>query len=281
MTRSAREASPPSDRDVSSLTYPKTMNRREIALAYIRREVEETGELTLFALRQAQEHRIGHAAMMAAAREGLRRRKLAAERLAAPSRARAVDASTPPTGPQTPTPMTSPHTRIVEAQAAITELEADLRRHEKMLADAKRARAQADEVREIEVLVANDHALIASWNRVIAEQEQNASDPVLIELRRRVEVLTFEECVVALISRDNAGPLSVPIKTPESLDRLRDSVFDKARRGELTLPAQPAPRKTRQARLLPIVTISGKRYYRDDRLREHRAVDDPHDRLPL
>jgi hypothetical protein len=32
---------------------------------------------------------------------------------------------------------------------------------------------------------------------------------------------------------------------------------------------------------LPIVTINGKRYYRDDRLREYRAVDNPHDRLPL
>lgn len=177
--------------------------------------------------------------------------------------------------------MTYPRARTAEASAAITELEADLRRHDKMLVDAKRAGAHTDEVREIEVLVANNHALIASWNRVIAEQDQNASDPVLIELRRRVDELTFEECVVALISRDNAGPLSAPIKTPESLDRLRDSVFDKARRGELTLPAQPAPRKTRQARRLPIVTINGKRYYRDDRLREHRAVDDPHDRLPL
>jgi hypothetical protein len=35
------------------------------------------------------------------------------------------------------------------------------------------------------------------------------------------------------------------------------------------------------ARQLPIVTINGKRYYRDDRLGEYRAVNNPHDRLPL
>lgn len=80
------------------------MNRREIALAYIRREVQETGELTLFALRKAQEHRIGYAAMMAAAREGIRHRKLAAERPARPSHAQPVDDSTPPTRPELPTP---------------------------------------------------------------------------------------------------------------------------------------------------------------------------------
>jgi hypothetical protein len=34
------------------------------------------------------------------------------------------------------------------------------------------------------------------------------------------------------------------------------------------------------ARELPIVQINGTRYYRDARLREHRAVDNPHDRLP-
>lgn len=30
---------------------------------------------------------------------------------------------------------------------------------------------------------------------------------------------------------------------------------------------------------LPIVTIDGKPYFRDDRLREFRAVDNPHDRI--
>jgi hypothetical protein len=60
------------------------MNRRDIAFAAIRRQVEESGELTVFALRTAQEHRIGYAAMMAAAREGLRRRKLVTEGFALP-----------------------------------------------------------------------------------------------------------------------------------------------------------------------------------------------------
>lgn len=34
-------------------------------------------------------------------------------------------------------------------------------------------------------------------------------------------------------------------------------------------------------RKLPVVEIDGRPYYRDDRLREYRAVDDPHDRRPL
>lgn len=50
------------------------MTKRETALAVIRREVQEAGELTLIALRAATEHRIGYAAMMQAAREGFRRR---------------------------------------------------------------------------------------------------------------------------------------------------------------------------------------------------------------
>jgi hypothetical protein len=32
---------------------------------------------------------------------------------------------------------------------------------------------------------------------------------------------------------------------------------------------------------LPIETIDGRRYYRDDRLGEHRAIDNPHDRRPI
>jgi len=32
-------------------------------------------------------------------------------------------------------------------------------------------------------------------------------------------------------------------------------------------------------RQLPIVIIDGKMYYRDDRLLEFRAVDNPHDRI--
>ena len=34
-------------------------------------------------------------------------------------------------------------------------------------------------------------------------------------------------------------------------------------------------------RQLPIVTIRGKKYFQDDRLREYRAVDNPHDRIPM
>lgn len=37
----------------------------------------------------------------------------------------------------------------------------------------------------------------------------------------------------------------------------------------------------RAPRTLPIVRIDGRRYYADERLREYRAVDNPHDRLPM
>jgi hypothetical protein len=78
------------------------MNRREIALAYIRREVQDTGELTPFALRKALEHRISNTAMMAAAREGLRRRKLAAERPASTPHPQPADDSAPSPSSQPP-----------------------------------------------------------------------------------------------------------------------------------------------------------------------------------
>lgn len=39
-----------------------------------------------------------------------------------------------------------------------------------------------------------------------------------------------------------------------------------------------APREPRQ---LPIVVINGRRYFMDVRLREYRAVDNPHDRIPM
>ena len=32
-------------------------------------------------------------------------------------------------------------------------------------------------------------------------------------------------------------------------------------------------------RMLPIVEIEGKRYYQDDRLKEYRNVENPHDRI--
>lgn len=37
--------------------------------------------------------------------------------------------------------------------------------------------------------------------------------------------------------------------------------------------------RPRLPRRLPIVMIDGKPYFRDDRLREYRAVDNPHDRI--
>jgi hypothetical protein len=41
---------------------------------------------------------------------------------------------------------------------------------------------------------------------------------------------------------------------------------------------QPKP-MTRIPRILPIVTIKGRKYYVDERLREYRAVDNPHVRI--
>lgn len=48
------------------------------------------------------------------------------------------------------------------------------------------------------------------------------------------------------------------------------------KRGEGSTP-QPSP----AVRTLPIVTIKGKRYFVDERLREYRAVENPHDRIPM
>ena len=249
------------------------MKSRDIALAFIRREVEDAGELTVFALRAAQEHRISHTAMMAAAQEGLRRRaRRAAQALPAPSERK-------PTLIPPRTALMTSQNRITEAEAAITGIRADMVRHERLLEDARQGGASSNEIQSIETLIANDHALIAAWERQIAAAREAASDPELIELRQRVDALSFEECVVALITRPNAGPLSVPTKTPESLQRLRDFVFDEARAGRV--PLVPKERQGRAPKRLPIVTIDGKRYFRDDRLREYRAVDNPHDRLPL
>lgn len=39
--------------------------------------------------------------------------------------------------------------------------------------------------------------------------------------------------------------------------------------------------RTGQPRRLPIVVINGRRYFVDVRLREYRAVDNPHDRIPM
>jgi len=39
--------------------------------------------------------------------------------------------------------------------------------------------------------------------------------------------------------------------------------------------------KDKTPKQLPVVKIEGKKYYRDDRLEEFRAVDNPHDRIPF
>lgn len=248
------------------------MKSRDIALALIRREAEESGELTVLALRAAQEHRIGYTAMMAAAREGLRRR---ARRAAPASHAPSEESAdiNPPIAP------VSPQNRITEAQAAITELRADLARHTRQLEDARQGGAASNEIGSIETLIANDHSLIASWERVIREEEENATEPELIALRELIEHMTFEDCVLSLISRDGGQELSVPMPNPENLAKLRDDVLWFARRGRLTLRSAETPAGS--ARRLPIVMLDGKLYYRDERLREHRAVNNPHDRRPL
>ena len=246
------------------------MNRRDIALASIRREVEESGELTVFALRTAQEHRIGYGAMMAAARDGLRRRARRASARSAPPIANVPEPATSP-----PTPM-SPQDRTTEAKAQIASIHTDLHRHEQLLADAKRSGMEPAEVQRIETLIANDHALVAAWEQRIVEEEENATDPELIDLRTHVDEMSFEDCVLSLISRDGAGPLSVPMQTPEALGKLRDDVFTEARRGRLAL--RRVEPNDGGARRLPIVMLDGKLYYRDDRLGEFRAVNNPHDR---
>ena len=118
------------------------MNQRELALAFIRREVEETGELTIFAMRRALEHRISNVAMMAGAREGLRRR--AGLRAATPPRpdAKGVE-RTEPAAAATPL---SPQDRITEAIAQKAEIRHALWGHELLLADAKRSGMADDEI---------------------------------------------------------------------------------------------------------------------------------------
>jgi hypothetical protein len=44
---------------------------------------------------------------------------------------------------------------------------------------------------------------------------------------------------------------------------------------------QQQPHAPSGVRMLPIVTIKGKRYFVDERLREYRAVENPHDRIPM
>jgi hypothetical protein len=166
------------------------MTSRDIALAFIRSEVEESGELTVFALRVAQEHRIGYAAMMVAAREGLRRRaRRASPTSLSASEPKEILASLPAT-------TMSEHNPDAEAKDGVSAGTSDVDR------DGR-------------------------------DREQPSP----------------------------AGASASDTYAPET-----PSVNKRPRR---------VPRR------LPIVTIDGKRYFRDDRLREYRAVDDPHERRPL
>lgn len=47
------------------------------------------------------------------------------------------------------------------------------------------------------------------------------------------------------------------------------------------MPNDPDKHEGTQPRRLPIVVINGRRYFVDVRLREYRAVDNPHDRIPM
>ncbi|MBA7667662.1 hypothetical protein ES703_75759 [subsurface metagenome] len=68
----------------------------------------------------------------------------------------------------------------------------------------------------------------------------------------------------------------IKTKHPEEWRKLETDPSYSLRRAEAG-PRQLVP----IVRRLPTVTIRGKKYYLDARLREYRAVDDPHDRIPL
>jgi len=68
----------------------------------------------------------------------------------------------------------------------------------------------------------------------------------------------------------------IKTKHPEEWRRLETDPGYSLRRAEAG-PRQLVP----MVRQLPTVTIRKKKYYLDARLREYRAVDDPHDRIPL
>lgn len=162
-------------------------------------------------------------------------------------------------------------------QTMLAAVRADLVRHTGLLEDARRSGMPTEEIHYLEGLLRSDHALIAAMERKIARATQAATDPALLELRRRVDNLSFEECVLALLQRYKDGPLYASWNTPEDRQHLRMLVFEGARDGSIKLPR----RRKSVGRRLPIVTIDGTRYYRDDRLGEYRAVDNPHDRRPI
>ena len=119
-------------------------------------------------------------------------------------------------------------------------------------------------------LAKDDEAIYA---RLIGHQPPDALTQIL-----------HEELLVWMRIRDALRSLAerdlIPTVYRQEVDQLRPSVTDlyelAARaRQELNRIANPP-----QPRRLPIVTIKGKKYFRDDRLREFRAVDNPHDRIP-
>ena len=67
----------------------------------------------------------------------------------------------------------------------------------------------------------------------------------------------------------------------EYLGHIRTAHPEEWRRLETDLGYTLRTQKVLGVRQLPTVTIKGRKYYFDARLREYRAVDDPHDRIPL
>lgn len=128
----------------------------------------------------------------------------------------------------------SPAAAIAAAKAEIASIRSDLKRHKRMLVEAKQAGESADVLREIEVLIHNDTAFIAAWQRRIDDEMTKATDPVLIVLRERVDRLSYLDCVALTSSSEKARSYQIPPNTPEGIARLRDLVFDGVRAGVLS-----------------------------------------------
>lgn len=124
---------------------------------------------------------------------------------------------------------------IAEAKAAISRFRRDMKRHERMLADAKRDGEHTYTLHEIEVFIANDKVFIAAMERRIEDEMQKATDPVLIALRERVGTLSFLDCVALISSNEETKHLWIPPNTPDRVAHLRETVFEKVRAGILSL----------------------------------------------
>ncbi len=129
----------------------------------------------------------------------------------------------------------STEAKIAEAQAAIVGIRKALRRHTRMLTDAKRDGESPETLREIEVLVENDHAFITIWERTIEDEKHKATDPVLIALRERVNKMSFLDCVALICSNEKTQHVWIPPNTPEGVARIRETVFEQVRAGILSL----------------------------------------------